>query len=56
MDCQDEVRNEKDEAKAKRTFETCAEKCVKKFSPTVSEVVKNVCEGLSKLKKENKIS
>lgn len=55
MDCQDDVRNERDEVKAKRLFEGCAEKCVKKFSPVVPDVVKSICEGLDKLKKENKI-
>lgn len=55
MDCQDQVRNERDEAKAKRTFDGCAEKCVNQFAPTVPEVVKNLCEKLDKLKKDNKI-
>lgn len=52
MDCQDSVRNERDEAKAKRAFDSCAENCVKKFVPAVPDVVKSVCESLDKLKRE----
>lgn len=50
MDCQDSVRHEKDEATARRLFDDCAEKCVKKFVSVVPEVVKTVCDGLSKIK------
>lgn len=55
MNCQDDVRNEKEEAKAKRLFEGCAEKCVATFGPAVPEVIKTICEKLDKLKKDNKI-
>lgn len=56
MDCQDNVRNERDETKAKRHFEECADNCVKKFVPVAPEVIKSVCENLDKLKKDLKIS
>lgn len=55
MDCQDEVRSEKDEQKAMRLFEGCAEKCVKKFVPQVPDVVKSLSVGLDKIKKEEKL-
>lgn len=51
IDCQDSVRNDKDEAKARYKFDQCAETCVKKFIPAVPEVVKSLCENLDKLKK-----
>lgn len=53
MDCQDGVRNERDEAKAKQSFEDCAEVCVKKFVPAVPEVIKSITDALGKLKKES---
>lgn len=56
MDCQDNVRNEREEAKAKRLFDECAEKCVNKFVPVVPEVIKSVSGNLAKLKSENNIS
>ena len=55
MNCQDDVRNEKDDATAKRLFEGCAEKCVAQFSPSVPGVIKTLSEKLDKLKKDNKI-
>ena len=55
MNCQDDVRNEKEEAVAKRLFEGCAEKCVKSFVPAVPGVIKTLCEKLDRLKKDNKI-
>lgn len=55
MNCQDDVRNEKDETKARKSFDACAEKCVVQFTPVVSEVVKVLSEKLEKLKKDNKI-
>lgn len=56
MDCQDGVRKERDEEKAKRVFDQCAETCVKKFVPVVPEVIKTVCDSLGKIKKEENIS
>uniref|UniRef100_A0A6G1S8Y1 Protein FAM136A n=1 Tax=Aceria tosichella TaxID=561515 RepID=A0A6G1S8Y1_9ACAR len=56
MNCQDDVRNEKEEATAKRLFEGCAEKCVKSFVPAVPDVIKTLCEKLDKVKKDHKIS
>jgi hypothetical protein len=53
IDCQDSVRNEKDEAKARLKFDDCAEVCVKKFIPAVPEVVKSLCESLEKLKQND---
>lgn len=50
MNCQDDVRNERDEATAKRIFDSCAAKCVAQFNPVVPEVVKTLCEKLDKLK------
>lgn len=55
MNCQDDVRHQKDEAKARQLFEGCAEKCVKEFNPVVPEVVKVMTEKLEALKKENNI-
>lgn len=52
MDCQDGVRNEKDESKARLSFERCAERCLEKFTPNVASVSKNICDSLAKLKKE----
>jgi hypothetical protein len=56
MNCQDDVRNEKDEATAKRLFDSCAEKCVKNFVPAVPGVIKALCEKLDRVKKDHKIS
>ena len=56
MNCQDDVRNEKDESKARIQFDGCAEKCVQQFVPVVPQVVKTLCEKLDKLKKDQKIS
>lgn len=55
MNCQDDVRNERDEAKARRTFDQCAEKCVKDFIPVVPDVVRTLTEKLDKVKKDGKI-
>lgn len=55
MDCQDSVRNEKEESRARVMFDGCAEKCVKKFVPEVPGVIKTVCENLSALKRDEKI-
>lgn len=56
MDCQDSVRNEKDEEKARRIFDSCAKKCVDKFVPDVVEISKTINTNLEKLKKDNNIS
>lgn len=55
MDCQDDVRNKKDEATAKRLFDACAEKCVRTLEPTVPEVIRTLCEKLDKVKKDHQI-
>lgn len=55
MDCQDSVRNEKDEDKARRLFDSCAERCVTKFVPVVPEVIKTLCKGLEKVKSDSGI-
>jgi len=54
MDCQDSVRNERDETKARRLFDDCAGQCVKKFVPVVPEIVKSICNNLENLRKETK--
>lgn len=50
MDCQDLVRNEKDESKGRMIFDNCADKCVNKFVPIVPDVIKIMCEKLDKVK------
>jgi len=52
MNCQDDVRHERDEAKAKKLFDSCAEKCIKEFNPHVAEVIKVMTGKLDDLKKE----
>lgn len=56
MNCQDDVRQEKDDVVAKRLFDRCAEKCVSQVAPTVPEVIKSICEKLDKIKKDHKIN
>lgn len=56
MDCQDGVRNEKEEEKARRLFDGCAERCVQRFVPIVPEVIRTLCQGLEKVKKDNGIA
>lgn len=53
MDCQDGVRNEKEETKAKRIFDECATKCVNKFGPVAPKVAEVICDQLEKLKKND---
>lgn len=55
MNCQDDVRHEKDEETAKNLFDKCAEKCVNQVTPAVPVVIKNICEKLDKIKKDHKI-
>lgn len=55
MNCQDDVRNERDESKAKKQFDDCANKCLNQFLPMVSDVAKVMCEKLDKIKKDSKI-
>lgn len=55
MNCQDDVRHEKDDQVARRLFDKCAEKCVNQISPTLPAVIKGICEKLDKIKKDNKI-
>lgn len=55
MDCQDSVRDERDETKAKKAFDGCAERCVDKFIPDVPGVVKTLCQKLDNLKRESNI-
>lgn len=50
MDCQDLVRNEKEESKARKIFEGCADMCVNKFIPQVPDVSRVICERLEKIK------
>lgn len=52
MDCQDSVRNEKDEEKARKMFDSCAERCVVRFTPIVPEVIKTLSESLDKVKRD----
>ena len=52
MNCQDDVRNEREEAKAKRLFDECATKCVQQFIPVVPEVVRVLSQKLDKVKKD----
>lgn len=54
MNCQDDVRNEKEEERARKIFDGCAEKCVNQFTPVTAEVIKTICEKLDALKKEKK--
>lgn len=54
MDCQDLVRNEKDESKARLSFNNCADKCVTKFVPLVPDITKVICEKLEKIKNEKR--
>lgn len=53
MDCQDSVRNEKDEDRARKLFDGCAERCVVRFVPVVPEVIKTLCEALEKVKRDS---
>lgn len=52
MDCQDPIRKERDEEKARRYFDSCATKCVDKFISTAPDVVKSLCKELDDMKKD----
>ena len=55
MNCQDDVRHERDESAARKLFDSCAEKCIKEFNPVVPEVIRVMTEKLTTLKKENNV-
>lgn len=54
-DCQVEVRNEKDDMKAKSRFDVCADKCLAKFTPLSLDVIRTIDEKLDKLERNTRL-